>query len=286
MRIAVGLDLSLDGYDWLLGRAVALANLAGAALDLVYVGDRKGAQRTLDDMLRTVPSDVRGEARVLAGDPADVLIQLTETYDALVVGPREPAGIARLYQNAMAVRVLTRARCPVYIPRTDRLGARRPKLLAGVDTSSDRVDYVVGQANLWSRLLGGTVDLVHAIPRSLPPVRRAELLEAIEREWMETHAEELTRCQAMLDQIAAPRRGTARIAPGEAEDVLVDASEDYDLVLVGNRDRRGLERFLLGGVARTVVLWSKSDVLVLPTATLDTHDDAEPDTTLDIGTDP
>lgn len=265
MRVVVGLDLNLHGFEWLLDRAVAFVRRTEGSLDLVFVGEGEARQAQLVELLDTVPSSLRGEARMLQGDPATVLIELTNTYDAIVLGPREPQGIDRLFQNAMAVRVLRQSRCPVFVPRTDRFGDHRPRILVGIHQASDKLDYVLHQTGRWARALDAEVDLVEAIPRSLPPVRRPNLKEALEREWHETHASTLTTLEALLERLDQPLRGTAAIAPGEAEDVLVDRSADYDLLIVGNRDRRGLERFLLGGVARVVVVRAACDVLILPT---------------------
>lgn len=266
MRIAVGLDLNLDGYGWLLERAIALVSRAEGSLDLVFVGSGADKEALLTSLLDTVPADVRGQARLVPGDPADALIALTEGYDALVVGPREPSGIERFYQNAMAVRVLRRTRCPVFVPRTTRMGTARPRLLVGIDLESDRMDYVVNEARRWARALDGVVDLVHALPGSMPAVRRPEFKEAIEREWVESHAQVQAQAEALLELVDPPLRGTATIAPGEPEDILVKMSRDHDLLVVGNRDRKGIERLLLGGVARVVVVRASCDVLVLPTA--------------------
>jgi nucleotide-binding universal stress UspA family protein len=52
---------------------------------------------------------------------------------------------------------------------------------------------------------------------------------------------------------------------GEPDDAMVQASQQADLVIVGNREREGLAR-LLGTVAQRVSRNASSDVLSLPTA--------------------
>ncbi|MCB9664048.1 MAG: universal stress protein [Alphaproteobacteria bacterium] len=266
MRVAAGLDLGHESHAWLLLRGVAVAQRLGAPLDLVYVGTGDAHLARLQELLReSVPEEVRGEARLLAGDPADALVQLSSQVDVLVVGPREPPGLERLYLNPMAVRVLRNTYGPVYVPRSERLGDGPVRIVAGIDLKGDLVEPVVAAIAHWAEALDATVDLLHAIPRSLPPVRRPELKEAVERAWRQAHEGEVAALTALLGRLPEARRGEALVVPGEAEDALVDASETHDLVIVGNRDRRGIERFLLGGVARVVVVRSAADVLVLPT---------------------
>lgn len=273
MRTAVGLDLNYDHYDWLLDRAVAFTRAAGGKLDLVHVGEGNTKARKLAALLERVPIDVRGEARLIPGDPANELVKLTHTYDAMVVGPRDPPGLQKYFQNPMAVRVLRRAQCPVYVPRTDTFGERAPRLLVGIDLSSDRLEFMVDQAQTWARVFGGKVDLMHAMERSFPPVLRPELRATAEEEWRRTHHKNLERLTAMTDWLPSTTRGVARLEHGEADAALVDASHDYDLLLMGSRDRDTIERMLLGSVAKFVIANAQCDLLFLPTAVV--PDDAE-----------
>lgn len=265
MKVAVGLDLNLDGYAWLLERAAKFAARAMGTLDVVYIGDGEAFRGKLEALLATVPTAIRGRARLLPGDPEEQLVALTREVDVLVVGPREPTGLQRLFESAMAVRVLRRTACPVFVPRTDRPWPVPLRMLVGIDVDSDKVDYVLRETARLARAMQGTVDLVHAVPGAITSSRRPELNAVLEREWRATQASKQERLDALLDLVDAPNRGTASVVGGEAVDVMVEASARYDLVLVGNRDHTGIERLLLGGVARTVAVRAECDVLVLPT---------------------
>lgn len=264
MHIAVGLDLDLDGYDWLLGRAVCFAECTRARLDLVYVGKSEKLPR-LEALLSSVPEDLRGTTRLLQGDPEDQLVAISRHYDLLVVGPREPQGLERLLRSAMAIRVLRRSACPVYVPRTDKKPLGPVRLGVGVDLDSDKLGFVLREVNRLALRLGGTVDLLHAVPGALTSSRRPELNATLEREWAATQKAVVARLMGLLEDLHPDVRGQVQVSDGEAADSLVEASERYDLIVVGNRDHTGFERFLLGGVARTVVVQSACDVLVLPT---------------------
>lgn len=265
MKVAVGLDLDLQDPTWLLGRAADFAQRARGTLDLVYVGEGEARRQQLEALAATLPPEIRGRARCLPGDPEEQLVQLTREVDVLVVGPREPTGLQRLFENAMAVRVLRRAECPVFVPRTDAAWPVPLRMLVGIDIASDKVDYVLRETTRLARALRGTVDLVHAVPGAITSSRRPELNAVLEREWRATQADRQERVDALLDLVDGPNRGGSSVVGGEAVDILVELSARYDLVLVGNRDHTGIERLLLGGVARTVVVRAQCDVLVLPT---------------------
>lgn len=264
MKVVVGLDLNLGGYDWLLARAIAFTTRAGGTLDLLFVGSADKLPQ-LEALLQGVPEAIRGEARIAQGDPEEVLVGITAKVDAIVVGPREPTGLERLFQSAMAVRVLRRTRCPVFVPRTDRPWTGPVRMIVGVDLESDKLDFVLREATRLALHMNGRIDLVHAVPGMMTSARRPELNAVLEREWQTTQKKKQERVEAFLDLIDARVRGTGSVVAGEAVDVLLAASKSYDLALVGNRDHTGIERLLLGGVARVVVVRAACDVLVLPT---------------------
>jgi nucleotide-binding universal stress UspA family protein len=71
----------------------------------------------------------------------------------------------------------------------------------------------------------------------------------------------------LASHVRAEYRGAATVRRGEPEEVLIAMSHDYDLVLVGNRDREGLARIMLGAVANGIVRRAACDVISVPTAT-------------------
>lgn len=274
MRALVGIDLRISGHDWLLGRATAWAQRLGATIDLVFLQgegeDAEAPRGRLEAMLAGLPDDVRGRARVeTASSPEEGLIQLTGDYDLMVVGNREPRALERLLKGPMATRVLRQARCPVLVPRGELPPAERPKLLVGVDLRGIAPGAVLEMAGEWARLLGGEVDALYAVAGRLPRIPDATVREAAEREWMQRQEPLLHELEALMERhLGAGERGTALLRRGEAEDVLVALSSDHDVVLVGNRDREGLARLLLGAVATQVVRRAECDVISLPTASV------------------
>jgi nucleotide-binding universal stress UspA family protein len=276
MRALVGIDLRIADHDWLLERAGAYAQRLGATVDLVYLqvegADVEVPMRRLEGLLASLPEGVRGRARVeAASSPEEGLVQLTAEYDLMVVGNREPRALERLLKGPMASRVLRQARCPVLVPRGDDPPAEGARVLVGIDLRGIAPGRVLEMAGTWARHLGGRLDALYAVAGRLPHIPDKSVREAAEREW-DKRQEPLKREleELMIDYLPEEVRGEALLARGEAEDVLVSRSSEADVVLVGNREREGLARLLLGAVAQQVVRRADCDVISLPTAlTLD-----------------
>ena len=272
MRIAVGIDLRTTGHGWLVERAGAWARALEGQVDLVYFstgGDDATHAQRLDVLLATLGPNQRGEAKVIAGAaPAEGLVKLSRSHDLLVVGSREPAALERWLLGPMATRVLRHAEAAVLVPRREAPPPDSPRLLVGVDvTEPETAAVVLGIASSWAQRLGGTLDALFAVTSALPPIADKAVREKAEREWTARNERERHRLERLLEEhVPQEHRGTARIGRGEPDDALIAASADYDLIMVGNRDREGLAQLVLGTVAQRVVRTAHSDVLSLPTA--------------------
>ena len=211
----------------------------------------------------------RGEGVCEAGGPVDVIAQLSADYDVLVVGPRSTA-LERLLMGTIAIRVMRRALCAVLVPRVDELlWNEAPKLLLGVDLEGLAPEWLVAEAGGWAHALGGTLDVVYADPHAPTYTPHSvaagrEFANLARREWEAQRAPEKARLEQLMASIPVPNRGGVRLAAGGAEIVLEDASEHYDIVVVGTRERMGLAGMLLGSVADHVIHNARCDVLTLP----------------------
>ncbi len=259
MRVVVGIDLRATEHDWLIERAAVYASRLGARLDLVYCAggpetpDLRGRLEALRDLL---PERHRGDVLVLTDPPAEGLVALSKQVDMLIVGSREPLATARLLRGPMASRVLKHAHCPVLVPRGEREPAVHPRLLVGVDVEGPAPTAVLKWADRWAEQLDGTVHILYAA-------------QTHRGDFVQTKDAIVARLQAMLEaHIREGRRGSVVVKRGEPEEVLTQTSDDYDLLLVGNRDREGLARIVLGAVAGAIVRRANCDVLSIPTATV------------------
>ena len=133
--ILVGIDGSRAAWsalDW----AGEHAERTGRTLLIVHVGDtytmpggvseQPFGRDLLADAIATVAEkrpQVAVTTRLMPGDPADVLVELSGAADLVAVG-RGRSGIAGLVLGSVADRVLRHARCPVaIIPRGARITA-------------------------------------------------------------------------------------------------------------------------------------------------------------------
>ncbi len=78
---------------------------------------RRAAERALADIVAEVeaPPGVSLDARVVEGNPVDVLIDESDRADLLVVGSRGRGGLAGLLLGSVSQRCVERAHCPVVV---------------------------------------------------------------------------------------------------------------------------------------------------------------------------
>jgi nucleotide-binding universal stress UspA family protein len=259
MRALVGIDLRASGHEWLVDRAGLYAGRLGASLDLVYFhgGESEAAthRARLQELCERVPVANRGVPRLDPRPAEEGLVADSERYDLMVMGSREPPALERLLHGAMATRVLAHAKCSVLVPRGERAAAGAgPRLLVGVDVDGPAPANVLRWADKWAGWLAGTVHLAYAA-------------SAHRGDWLGVRDVYRAKLDALLEQhISEGHRGVTTVRRSEPEELLITMSQDFDIVLVGNRERVGLARFVLGSVAGGIVRRSACDVICLPTA--------------------
>jgi nucleotide-binding universal stress UspA family protein len=90
----------------------------GRSLDEIVGEHRALAERELRTRLAELGDDVPIEAEALAGDPAEALIELSGSLDALVCGSRGYGPLRAVLLGGVSRRLAVAARCPVVvIPR-------------------------------------------------------------------------------------------------------------------------------------------------------------------------
>ncbi len=257
MRMVVGLDLRAAEHEWLIGRASLYAERMGAKIDLVYCAETAEPElRTrLEGLVASIAEPIRGVAVIDPHAPAEGLVEQSRHADLVVVGSREPLAIDRILRGPMAARVLRQAVSPVLVPRGERAPMPNPRMLVGVDIEGPAPTAVLRWADRYAELMNGTVHVMYAA-------------QAHRGDFASTRDRITDELQKMLEAHVGPgRQGGAVVRRGDPEEVLVQTSAEYDLVLVGNRDREGLARLVLGAVAGTIVRRAQCDVLSFPTAT-------------------
>lgn len=146
------------------------------------------------------------------------------------------------------------------------------RIVVGVDGSAEArraLEFAVEEA----RRRVGEIDAVFAYPSTAyypgtefglfaPPPR-----EAVEKQAMQTlrHA---------LDQVPDDIIVHPIVVEGPAAHALLDAAKDADLLVVGSRGRGGFAGLLLGSTSHQVVSHARCPVVVVPSPSEPTEDEA------------
>jgi len=191
--------------------------------------------------------------------------------DALVLGWRGHGALRRLLAGSVAREVVARATRPVLVARTVARNVRR--LVVGFDGSGE-----ARRAVLFLRRLecprGGSVVLVNiAAPVQFPPAGRrlpASVRRTIQAEVAKANAEREAQAQRTLKPATsllkrAGWRAQAEVRFGAPLEGLLEAAAERkgDVLVVGARAARGLNRLLLGSVAAGALNHSRTPVLIV-----------------------
>jgi len=291
-KILVGTDLT-DGATMAIEAAIDLARHVGAEVVLVHattVPDYETPFREPPSELTRALESIVDERRerlqevrerydgggvtlsqvVVDAVPARGITQVAEELDAdlVVVGTHGRKGLRRLLLGSVANRVVRHCKRSVAVARHKRGQGFHERVLVPTDFShSAEVALETALALVADR---GTIELLHcwqlpsessgswALAKKLPGKQTRSLRSAFEDAAREAGAELLERyatdrAEARFSYIQAnPKDGILRKLD----------EEDYDLVVMGNRGRRGLTRWLLGSVAESVVRHAPCSVLV------------------------
>lgn len=208
---------------------------------------------------RAAGAEVRPACEVASGPPDLVLAECAARHDAelVVVGaPRHPEF------GTTADRLLRRIDLPVLVVRRpERLPPAR--VLAAVDLSEPAERALASGVRILERMSGGprSIELLFALhPQELESSIhfRPERLKAFA-------CDELDR----LARRAAPHAAQSFercLRVGDARDAILEeaARHPTDLILLGTHGRSGLERWILGSVAATVLRRADTNVLIVP----------------------
>jgi nucleotide-binding universal stress UspA family protein len=226
-----------------------------------------GVQRELDGFAEPLGSGgTTVVAEALSGRAASAIVEDAERWqpDLLVVGSHGRGPVAAAVLGSVAAEVVDHAHCPVLVARNGSVS----RIVAAYDGSSDADAacslLATGIFNAPIRV----VSVAHATALFVSGVATS-----VRDEVIAAHRDELSRDRHEhrdLAERAAKRLreagldGTAEVRVGIAgEQILAAAaSSGADLIAMGTRGRTGLERLLLGSVARKVMYGARCSVLV------------------------
>jgi nucleotide-binding universal stress UspA family protein len=282
-RVVVGVDgsaCSLDAVDLAACEAV-LRNLplhviyayvrpyidvpAGAAPvpfydDALRDDAEQSVREAVERARATAPSaDVTGEA--IIGPPAPTLVDQSRTASLVVIGDRGLGGFIGLLVGSVAVQLAAHARCPVLIAR----GRKDPTgdVLVGVDGSLAN-EPAVGFAFEEAALRGVGLTALHAWTHPVP-AEPGEMLPLVydaadvEVEQERVLVESLAGWRDKYPDVPVRRR----LVRGHTRQVLIEATERAQLVVVGSRGRGGFTGLLFGSVSQALLHHSACPVAIV-----------------------
>lgn len=291
MNIVLALDGSehslkardlVAGLRWPSGSVVHLVGAYQIPMDwngafggsMEWVGAVDDALRDeLLDQLRAaeeplVAAGLTVERTARRGRAADVIVDAAiETgADLVVTGSRGLGRIRTVLLGSVAADVATNAPCPVLVAR----GSSVTHLLVASD-GSPAAAGIVDLLGRWGAFAGIPADAVAVSVPDSPAFELAVSLytlgdERLERERAALEAKAETDARDMatrLEGIGLRSQPVARRGDPAAEIVATARENGADLVVVGSRGLSGIDRLLLGSVARTVLSGAECSVLIV-----------------------
>ncbi len=209
------------------------------------------------------------ETRLLRGRPASAIVEEADDLraDLVVVGSRGLGRLRSMLLGSVSAEVVDHAPCPVLVARASSIG---PVLVAvdGSDSARRAVEHLADARYLQGHRLhvlsvGPLLSAGRpywALDMTEPAARTVEDLVAEDRRRTEVHA---ARAADELKHDGYDVHWT--IGAGDPAHEIIEAAETFgcDLIAMGSRGLTGLDRVLLGSVARNVLLHSPTSVLIV-----------------------
>jgi nucleotide-binding universal stress UspA family protein len=209
-----------------------------------------------------VPVDVD----VIAGSPAEFLIDRAERADLLVVGSRGRGAVRSTILGSVALHCVTHAPCPVVVVHPSRTAiARTGTVVVGLD-DSEMSRAALRAAVAEAARMGAEVQAVVAYRR---PDLWSELYTLSAPPRGETHEHALRGGERIVAEVLGDPAGGSgprvRVVAleGPAGPVLARQAEDAALLVVGSRSRSTLRGLVLGSVALDCVVHVRGPVMVV-----------------------
>lgn len=294
-EVLVGVDgsaASLHALDWAVAEALArglglrlvvaysLPSFTAASLDGGYaaIDDetiRAGARAVLDEALLRVGDRVAVSGRVVTGDAAAALVDMSHEVELAVVGTRGRGGFADRLLGTVSSALPAHAHCPTVVvplrvdghplPEGEPLPPVTPvqRIVVGVDGSPQAavaLAHAIREGQAW----GAEVHAVAGVPVGSMTGVLAWLPASVDHEQvLRDVAEGL---DVVVDQAVAAHPGTVvkrHTLDGTGAELLTEFSTASDLVVVGSRGRGGFAGLLLGSTSQAVLHHAQCPVMVV-----------------------
>ncbi|HET8625138.1 MAG TPA: universal stress protein [Gemmatimonadales bacterium] len=239
-------------------------------------GNRDDVEAYLALVARRVARAHGGHAvtAVVCGDPAERLADYIKTnaISLVVMTTHGRGGFSRVWLGSVADRLIRRTGAPVLLLRHDtRMNtARFQRIVIALDGSPAAERAVAPALTLGSFAIDPRYTLVRVVEPPLPPtmtpvglyppdvaVPSPQEVSAAAKEYLESVANRIRARGYSVD---------TRVLVGSTAQQIVQLAERYrsQLITMGTRGAKGLDRLVLGSVADKVVRSARQPVLVTP----------------------
>ncbi|MGC4996782.1 universal stress protein [Streptomyces sp. DT195] len=263
---------------------LAQAPLLGAEAEQEWI---ERAPRESAEGLRLRHPGLEVIAEQHTGDPVDVLCEAAGTSEVLALGSRGLSGLQGFIVGSVGMAVTGHAECPVVLVRAGEQAADEHRAdPAGIPSAATPFRAVVLGLDITAphaallefafrtaALRGAPLRVVHAwVPQPPPPYDtpgysyEAEAPPVAEASLEPRNAFMLARALEPWRERFPDVDVAEAAVEGSAGSVLVDASHDACLVVVGRRARKGRFGTRIGHVAYAVLHHSPAPVAVVPHA--------------------
>ena len=237
-----------------------------------YSAEHQKLRAEIETQLAGVKAALAGPGRVVdtmlrLGRPASVIIDEARRTQAslIVVGSHGRGPFTSALLGSVAAEVVDHAPCPVLVARRGTLGG-----IVLADDGSDGAKQAEQLIAQWSFLRGVPIRAVSVY--SLMPLYASidpgafipgEVYQDLMNDLTEAAKQTASGAKARLAALGVTV--TAQLREGNAAQQIIAAASDAraDLIVIGSRGRTGLERLLLGSVARNVLFHAPCSVLIV-----------------------
>jgi nucleotide-binding universal stress UspA family protein len=294
-QVVVGVDGS-PGSRAALIHAFTTAAQRGADLDvvsscpvnLVWTGglpleipDTEAIRLETESRVRSVVDEVRSDQSI-AGTPGMdavvVRVVVTETRavpallkqsqhaDLLVVGSRGRGEMRSALLGSVALHCVSHARCPVMVVHPAAAVAGLPRVVVGVDGSTESRAALVAALQEADRTEAEVEVVAAYFPTDYWTDATMVLVQSVEaiRADLQRRTDELV-ADVVREQTAAGVTARVRttIQEGPAAEVLLQRAHDAQLLVVGSRGRGAIRGLLLGSVALHCAMHALGPVMLV-----------------------
>ena len=243
--------------------------MAGDWLADAEEGLRRDAEASL--VALAAPLDHPGwsiDRQVVRGRTASVILAVADALDAdlIVLGSRGHGPIATMLLGSVSAEVAEQARCSVLVAR----GPWVSRVLVATD-GSECASVIPEVLADWTAFKGLPAVALSVTPVDSPAFELlvslytlgSEPLEAQREALRELHRQHASTMAQRLSERGIPARAEVRGGDAAHEIIVAAADSGADLVVTGSRCLHGLDRWLLGSVARNVLLHTAASVLIV-----------------------